>query len=75
MSKLNARVVITVLICLVLIVAVFTTVQARLGSTQANNASFSGRADVNARVSASTPIQDKGPDFMHDCHSNSALDD
>lgn len=87
MSKLNARVVLTLLISLVLIVAIFTTVQAKLGGAQANNASssifasfndhatVSGRADVNARVSASAPIQDTGSDFMHDCHSNSYSDD
>jgi uncharacterized protein with ATP-grasp and redox domains len=49
MLKPNARVVFTVLICLGLILAIFTTVQAKLGVAQSNNASSSIFAKASSK--------------------------
>lgn len=81
MSKLNLRVVVSVLIGLVLIIAIFTSVQAKLGGADANNARssifgslndqalVSGRENMNARAGMSTQYQSVSPDSGHECGS------
>jgi hypothetical protein len=65
MFKPNARVVFTVLICLGLILAIFTTVQAKLGVAQSNNASSSifakasSKGDLKADTKAKSDLDAK----------------
>ena len=81
MSKPVVRIVFAVLISLVIIAAIATTVQARLGSSSANThvaaaQHIAGRTSINARSSMYQPLQNLDPGSgHHDCGSPSSSAD
>jgi hypothetical protein len=81
MSKPVMRIVFAVLISLVIIAAIATTVQARLGSSSANThvaavQHIAGRTNINARSSMYQPLQNLDPGSgHHDCGSPSSSAD
>ena len=82
MSKPFVRILFAVLISIVIIAAIATTVQARLGSGSANThvasmQRIAGRTSINARDSSMyQQFQNFDPGSGHDCGSpNSSADD
>jgi hypothetical protein len=81
MSKPFVRILFAVLLSIVIIAAIATTVQARLGSGSVNThvaavQHISGRTSINARSSMYQPLENLDPGSgHHDCGSPSSSAD